>query len=327
MQRIKKFYKQNKKALLILLSVVLVFGLFLAAAQMLLPKSAKESKIITPPKPSVSIGCSQVIWGSKELSLEASTSNINAPVFQWFIDGKSAGDTGKIKQKFDTGSHQVQVNVSFGNQSLSTSKQVIVINSTDGVSLRDFQASTNQWGFRTTYNGRDINVEGVRIVVDSLPATMPACGSLATGALRAGEHAWEANYQDKILGRGSFTLREVEELKIISVNIAPGYKAGDTVNGNIVLENKGTKTIKGFDIKTLVVNNNYAWMGDKAKKEFYDQYEPELVPGQRYEIPVIVKIPESVSGVRPSGRYTITVTVILKNQAIADTRSFDTQVT
>jgi hypothetical protein len=320
--------KQNKKTLLILLSVVLVLCLFLAAAQMLMPESAKESRVITPPKPSVSIGCSQVIWESKELSLEASTSNINAPMFRWFIDGKNAGDAGKIKQKFDTGWHEVQVNVSFDNQSLSTSKQIIVINSTDGVSLRDFQASTNQWGFRTTYNGRDINVEGVRIVVDSLPAiSMPACGPLATSALRAGEHTWEANYQEKILGRGSFILKEADELKIISVNIAPGYKAGDTVNSKIVLENKGTKTIKGFDIKTLVINNNYAWMGDRAKKEFYDQYEPELVPGQRYEIPVIVKIPESVSGVRPSGRYTITVTVILKNQAIADTRSFDTQVT
>ncbi len=239
-----------------------------------------------------------------------------------------SGNSSRLKTKFDIGSHDVAVNVSSGDRILSARKQIIIIDSTDGVSLRDFQAATNRWGFQTTYKGRDINVQDVRISVDSRPAAaVPACGPLASPALRAGEHTWEASYRDEIMGRGVFNLKEADELKIIGVDIAPAYKAGDTVNAKIVLENTGTTTIRGFDITTLVVNNNYAWMGDKAKKEFHDSYEPELEPGARYEIPVVVEIPESVGGVRPSGLYTIKITVLLRNRMVADTRSFNTRVT
>jgi hypothetical protein len=287
-------------------------------------KSEKEKK----PDPYVSIGCGQVIWGSKELDLVASTNNINEPVFSWVIDGIVSGNSSRLKKEFDIGSHEVVVNVSSGNYMLSADKQIISIDSIDGVSLRNFQVSTDQWGFQTTYKGRDINVQDVMISVDSQPAaTVPACSPLVSDALRAGAHTWEASYRNEILGRGVFNLKEAYELKITEVDIAPVYRAGDTVNAKIVLENKGTETISGFDTTTLVVNNNYAWMGDRAKREFHDSYYPQLEPGARYEIPVVVKIPESVNGVRPSGLYTIKITVLLRNQMVADTRSFNMQVT
>jgi len=48
-------------------------------------------------------------------------------------------------------------------------------------------------------------------------------------------------------------------------------------------------------------NNDFAFMGDKAKREFSDQYNADIKPGETYEIPIQMTIPEKVSGVRPAG--------------------------
>jgi len=66
-------------------------------------------------------------------------------------------------------------------------------------------------------------------------------------------------------------------------------------------------------------------MGDKAKKEYTDQYDTDLKPGVSYDIPIGFSIPEKVSGIRPSGKYTVTVSVVL-NGKVVDKKVVNTEV-
>lgn len=307
-------------------ALILIFVLATALGGWLLVHKDGAPQEKPRPVPSVSIGCDRVLWKDSELELAASTQNIDKPMFEWIIDGRVAGSSRTLKQKFDMGEHKVVLNVSFENSTLTARQSVIVINSVDGISLRDSAASKNQWGFQTMYRGKVTGVKGVTVAVDSLPPSeVNPCGSLSTKALFAGEHKWKAKYQGQIIASGTFNLKEVSEIKINKIEVAPGYKAGDTVNGKIILKNTGSTTVTGFNIKTVAVNNNYAWMGDKAKREFLDQYSASIKPGETYDIPVRVTIPEKVSGVRPSGRYTITVTLMLNERAV-DAKSVNTEV-
>jgi len=87
-------------------------------------------------------------------------------------------------------------------------------------------------------------------------------------ALMAGDYTWKAMYQGKNIGSGKFNIKEVNEVKITRMDIAKSYTAGSTVNAKIVVVNTGSTIVTGFEIRTLAVNNNYAFMGDKAKKEY-----------------------------------------------------------
>jgi hypothetical protein len=318
----KNILPKTKKHYIIFIIVILILISISGAALLLHKDKTPQEK----PVPSVSIGCDRVLWKNTELELAASTRNINKPLFEWIVDGKLAGRSQKLNQKFDMGEHRVVLNVSFDNVTLTANQSIIVVDSVDGVSVRDSAASKNQWGFQTMYRGKVIGAKGVIVSIDSLPAAeVNPCGSLSTKPLFAGEHKWRVQLQGSTIGSGTFNIKEVSEIKIARVDVAPSYSAGSTVNGKIVLKNTGSTTVTGFDIKTVAVNNNYAWMGDKAKKEFSDNYNADIKPGETYEIPVRVTIPEKVSGIRPSGRYTITVTLIMKGQAI-DTKAVNTEV-
>ncbi|MDJ1423106.1 MAG: hypothetical protein M5U10_14455 [Candidatus Methanoperedens sp.] len=313
----------DKKAkVLALMILVLVAALVLA-----LPRDTEEVLHEEPePEPSVSIGCDRVLWKDTEIELAASTRNIDKPLFEWNIDGEIAGSSRKFRKKFDMGEHQVVLNVIFDNGTLTADQSILVVDSADGISLRDSAASKNQWGFQTLYRGKNKGVKGVRVSIDSLPATeVNPCGSLSTKALFAGEHTWRAEYRGITIASGTFNIKEVSEIKITKIDIAPSYTTGDTVDGKIILKNTGSTIVSGFDTKTLVVNNNYAWMGDKAKKEFFSQHNSDIKPGEIYEIPIRVTIPEKISGVRPSGKYTITAALILNGQTI-DTKVVNTVV-
>ncbi len=318
----KTILPKTKKHYKILILVILILTSISGAALLL----HKDKILLEKPAPSVSIGCDRVLWKNTELELAASTRNINKPLFEWTVDGKIAGRSQKLTQKFDMGEHRVVLNVSFDNMTLTANQSIIVVDSVDGISLRGSAASKNQWAFQTIYKGKVVGVKGVMVSVDSLPAAeVNPCGSLSTKPLFAGEHTWRAQFQGTIIGSGTFNLKEVSEIKIARVDVAPSYTAGGTVNGKIILKNTGSTVVTEFDIKTVAVNNNYAWMGDKAKREFSDRYSADIKPGETYEIPVRVTIPEKVSGIRPSGRYTITVTLIMKGQAI-DTKAVNTEV-
>jgi hypothetical protein len=279
-----------------------------------------------PKPPSVSIGCDLVVWNGTELEIPATTRNINKPLFNWTVDGKNAGSGQKLTQEFDKGEHHVMLTVSFDNNTLTANQTTFVIDSTDGVSVRDSWASNNQWGFQTMYRGEKSGVKGVTVSVDSLaPSEVNACGYLSSKALMAGDYTWKAMYQGMSIGSGKFNIREVNEVKITRLDIAKSYTAGSTVNAKIVVVNTGSTTVTGFEIRTLAVNNNYAFMGDKAKKEYTDQYNTDLKPGVSYDIPIGFTIPEKVSGIRPSGKYTITVSLVL-NGKVVDKKVVNTEV-
>lgn len=304
--------------LLVLAFAILAVAVAIAAFQEPLQEKA--------PAPSVSLGCDRVVWKDTELELQASVSNIKTPYFQWKIDSNAAGNVTKLKKKFEPGEHKVVLNVSFGSQMLQANQTITVIDSTEGIGLRDFQASKNQWGFQTTYREKDAGVKGVKISIDSLPyREVNPCGKLSTKGLLAGKHEWKAEYRGKTIASGNFALKEVSEIKIERISINKSYRAGDTVDGKIILKNTGTTVIKGFEIKTVIINRNYEWMGDKAKKESSSQYNSEIKPGEAYEIPIRVTIPEKVGGIRPSGIYTITVSLALDGKTV-DTKVANTKV-
>ncbi len=154
---------------------------------------------------------------------------------------------------------------------------------------------------------------------------MNPCGKLSTKGLFAGKHEWKAEYRGKTIASGNFALKEVSEIKIERISINKSYRAGDTVEGKIILKNTGTTIIKDFEIKTVIINRNYEWMGDKAKKEYSSQYNSEVKPGEAYEIPIRVTIPEKVSGIRPSGSYTITANLLLNGKTV-DTKIVNIEV-
>ena len=302
--------------------IVLVLGAF-ALGQGLFGGAQTPEK---PKPPSLSIGCDRVVWDGTELEITASTQNIKNPQFNWTSDGKDAGPSPTLMKKFDRGIHRIMLTVTFDNKTLTANQTSIVIDSTEGVSVRDASASKNQWGFQTQYNSRNSGVKGVIISVDSsAPSEVNACGYLSSKALMAGEHTWNAVFHGKNIGSGKFNIKEVSEVKIIRLDIAKSYTAGSTVNAKIVIVNTGTTIVTGFEIRTLAVNNNYAFMGDKAKKEYIDQYKTDLKPGVSYEIPIGFTIPEKVSGIRPSGKYTITISLVLNGQVV-DKKIVNTEV-
>jgi hypothetical protein len=323
-----KFIKPRIKIKKIDLIVVLAaFSLLVLSAFILSHGFLGEDK--TPEKlkpPSVSIGCDRVVWEGTELEITASTQNIKDPQFNWTMDGKGAGTGQKLMNKFDVGEHRIMLTVTFDNKKLTANQTTIVIDSAQGVSVRDSSVSNNQRGFQTQYDGKNSGVKGVTFSVDSLaPSEVNACGHLSSKALMAGDHTWNAVFQGKNIGSGKFNIKEVSEAKITGLDIAKSYTAGSTVNAKIVIVNTGSTIVTGFDIRTLAVNNNYAFMGDKAKKEYVDQYKTDLKPGVSYDIPIGFTIPEKVSGIRPSGQYTITISIVLNGQVV-DKKVVNTEV-
>lgn len=306
--------------------VLIVFVLMLLIAVLtytyFLPMQNQNLPPIQSADPHVSIGCDRVFWNDDDIALLATVQNIVRPEFEWAIDGKVVENADDLAP----GEHQVRVNVNYGDQTLHDQKTLILIDSTDGISLSNFQFSYNQWKFQTLYKGKQFGVNNVRISIDhSAPIEVNSCGYIVTKPLFAGGHIWQAEYRGNVIASGTFTIREKHDIKINSIEVASSYRAGDTVNGNIVLTNMGSTTITGFEIKTLVINHKYKWMGDQAKKEYHDKYTSELVPGGKYKIPIRVTIPEKVSGIKPTGDYSITITLILNGQTI-DTKVVNTKV-
>jgi hypothetical protein len=316
---ISRITKPKKQYIFILLTaIILVFvlgsGIF------------KPQEITEKPKPSVSIGCDRVLWKDTEEVLEATVKNIDNPTFEWISDGTNIGNARKLLKKFEIGGHSIMLNVTFNSQTLTANKSIMVIDSVDGITLREYAASKNQRGFQTMFKGKNTGVKGVMVYVDSFPPSeVNACGSVSTKALFSGNHTWKAEYRGARIASGTFIIKETSELKIERIEIAPSYFAGSDVKAKIVVMNTGSVTITGFETKTIAVNNDYAWMGDKAKREYSNQYNADIKPGASYDIPIQMTIPEKVSGIRPSGKYTITVNLLLQRKTV-DTKIVTTQV-
>jgi hypothetical protein len=288
------------------------------------PQEKKEKP--KPSIPSISIGCNRVLWENAQEVLEATVNNISKPSFEWKMNGTPIGTNQKLLQKFGIGEHLISLNVTFNNKTLSAKKSIQVIDSVDGITISQYPISKNQWGFQTMFKGKNTGVKEVNVYVDSLPPLqVNDCGAASTKALFSGKHKWKAQYRDVNIASGTFDIKETSELKISRIEIAPSYTAGSVVKGKIILVNTGSVAITEFEIKTLALNNDYAWMGDKAKRESSDQYNANINPGETYEIPIQMTIPEKVSGIRPSGKYTITIDLLLKGVKV-DTKIVNTVV-
>jgi hypothetical protein len=292
--------------LLILGAIMILFLIFSSG---IFTAQEKKEKL----KPSVSIGCSRVLWEDSEDVLEATVNNISNPSFEWKMNGAIIGTGQKFIQKFGVGEHSILLNVTFNSQTLSAKKSIQIIDSVDGITMNEYAVSKNQWGFQTMFRGKSTGVKEVMIYVDSLPPLqVNDCGAASTKALFSGKHIWKAQYRGVSIASGTFNIKETSELKIDRIEIAPGYMAGSVVKAKLILVNTGSVPITEFGTNTLALNNNYAWMGDRAKREYWDQYTADINPGETYEIPIQMTIPEKVSGIRPSGKYTITIYVLLK---------------
>ena len=321
---LKDRIKIKKLHVTIILAAIIVLVLGAFALDQVFLRGEKTLEKAKPP--SVSIGCDRVVWDGTELEITASIQNIKNPQINWTSDGKYAGSGPKLTNKFEIGIHRIMLTVTFDNKTLNANQTTIVINSTEGVSVHESSPSKNQRGFQTQYNSKNSGVKGVMVSVDSsAPSEVNACGYLASTALMAGDHTWNAMFHGKNIGSGKFNIKEVNEVKITSLDIAKRYTAGSTVNAKIVVVNTGSTIVSGFEIRTLAVNNNYAFMGDKAKKEYIDEYKTDLKPGVSYDIPIGFIIPEKVSGIRPSGQYTITISLVLNGQVV-DKKIVNTEV-
>ena len=306
-----------------ILGAIIIFFLIFNSGNFT-PQEEKEKK--KPSIPSISIGCNRVFWENAQEVLEATVNNISNPSFEWKMNGTPISTNHKFLQEFGIGEHLISLNVTFNNQTLSAKKSIQVIDSVDGITINEYAVSKNQWGFQTMFKGKNTGVKEVMVFVDSLsPLQVNDCGVVSTKALFSGKHKWKAQYHDVNIASGTFNIKETSELKINRIEIAPTYTAGSVVKGKIILVNTGSVPITEFATNTLAVNNDYAWMGDRAKREYWDQYKTNIEPGETYEIPIQMTIPEKISGVRPSGKYTITVNVLLGDKTV-DTKIVNTVV-
>lgn len=327
-EKIKKIIttiKQIRWPHLMLIGTMIILGIGTYAWSAHNDNSMEKSQ---PKLPSISLGCNRVIWDGTKLKLEGSIQNIKNPKFQWYIDNKLSGQDQTLEQMFAIGKYKISLNVlsnsNNDNKTLKDNISILVINSSNGVSVKDSQ-SKNEWAFQTIYDKKKMGVEGVEIYIDSSPKYMvDDCGYVSV-PLFAGEHTWKAQFRGIIIGTGNFTLKEVKEIKISKVDIDKEYKLGDTVEGKITAKNTGTTTMKGFDIKTVAINNKYKWMGDVAKREYYDKYDVQLNPGDKYDIIVRVAIPKEVKGIAPTGKYSITISLV-SNDKVVDTKIVNTEV-
>lgn len=204
---IKSRIKINKVHITVAVSVLVALALLLLFIFALSQGFLGGKHIREEPKiPSVSIGCDRVVWNGTELEIIATIQNINKPLFNWTVDGNDAGQGQNIMKKFDKGEHRVILNVTFDNKTLTANQTTFVIDSTDGVSVRDSSASNNQWGFQTMYKGKKYGVKGVRVSVDSsVQSEVNACGYLSSKALMAGNYTWNAIYQGNTIGSENST--------------------------------------------------------------------------------------------------------------------------
>ncbi len=276
--------------------------------------------------PSVSIGCSRVVWKDTEVHLSATT-NLRTAKLEWSIDNKTVGTQRNLAYTFTPGKNTIVVKAVSDNNSLQDESLIIVVNTTDGILAEAVTGSmSNERVFMTKFNDATYFVDGVSVVLDGKDmGTIPECRKMTVSGLGAGVHNWKATFHGKDIGSGSFNLETVTRVKITRIDIAGSYRAGDTVNARIYLLNTGTVPVKQFSIKTLAVNHKFEWMGDISKKEFKSDFDYELKQGDSVEIPVQVTIPEKVSGVRPAGDYSITIQLIVNNN-VMETQTMKTVV-
>lgn len=182
-------------------------------------------------KPSVSIGCSRVVWKDTEVHL-AATTNLRTAKLQWSIDNKTIGTERNLAYTFAPGKNTIILKAVSGNDSLHDEAEIIVVNSTDGILAEAVAGSmSNERVFITKFKDATYFIDGVSVILDGKNVgSPPECRKMTVSGLAAGAHTWKATFQGNDIGSGSFNLEPVTKIKITKIDIAGSYRAGDTVN-------------------------------------------------------------------------------------------------
>ncbi|MCZ7405121.1 MAG: hypothetical protein O8C67_09360, partial [Candidatus Methanoperedens sp.] len=158
-------------------------------------------------KPSVSIGCSRVVWKDTEVHLSATT-NLRSAKLEWSIDNKTVGAQRNLVYTFAPGENTIILKAVSDNDSLQDESLIIVVNSTDGILAEAVAGSmSNECVFMTKYNDATYYIDGVSVILDGKDmGTIPECRKMTVSGLAAGAHAWKATFHGNDIGSGSFNL-------------------------------------------------------------------------------------------------------------------------
>jgi hypothetical protein len=308
----KKVYTIMILLILTIISFLLIFNYF--------NNQENHSTTGSPPKePQLNIGCSRVVWIDENETLTAHVSNMNGTTsYSWWIDGINNNDTTvhELTKSFPQGAHSIRVTAS--NDTITLEKEITItgISSAKDISVKPVPSSTlGTWKFQASCCGTSANVQGIQITLNEKPAgTSQKCTPVTINGMRAGNYTWSAQYHDQIIGNGTIEVPETKVLHISKVDVASQYRTGDTISAKLVVGNSGTMDIKGFHVYTHIINNDLAWMGDIAIREYTFDYKNTISPGESAQVPITATIPEKVKGVKPTGHYTITIEVHYDDQ-------------
>lgn len=294
--------------ILSLLFIALGTLLFSVSYSIIFPSEDNDidAGIYRPPE--LHIGCSHIVWEGENITLMANVNDFLGTVrYSWWIDNKNESDSPESNFIFSEGVHVIRAEASNGSFMLDKEITITAISSIQGITVEPQPSEYHgTLKFKTYFNDVPANVPGIQILFDdNIIGVSEQCKPVSVTGTTFGTHIWSAQYHDQNISSSIIEVPVVEKLKISNINIAPKYKTGDTISAELVVINVGTVDVDGFKIKTLIINNNYAWMGDKAKREYHLDYSGTLRPGDIAKLPIETTIPEKVSGIRPTGTYSI----------------------
>lgn len=270
-------------------------------------------------EPQLNIGCSHVVWVDENETLTAHVNNMIGNIsYSWWIDGINNNDTTvhELTKSFTQGAHSIKVTAS--NDTIKLEKEITItgISSAKDISVKPSPSSTfSTWKFQAGCCGTPANVQGIQIILNENPVgTSQMCTPVTINGMSAGNYTWSAQYHQQTVGNGIFEVPKNKVLRISNVDIASQYTTGDTISAKLIVINSGTQDIKGFHVNTHIINDDLAWMGDIATKEYTFDYKNTISPGESAQIPITASIPEKVKGVRPTGHYTITIEIHYDDQ-------------
>jgi len=309
----------NKKVyLIIIILIITIISSFLILNYFNNQKIHSTTGSI-PREPQLNIGCSHVVWVDENETLTAHVSNMIGNIsYSWWIDDINNNDTTvhELTKSFTQGAHSIKVTAS--NDTIKLEKEITItgISSAKDISVKPIPSSTfSTWKFQADCCGTPANVPGIQITLNENPVgTSQMCTPVTISGMSAGNYTWSAQYHQQTVGNGIFEVPKNKVLHISNVDIASQYTTGDTISAKLIVSNSGTQDIKGFHVNTHIINDDLAWMGDIATREYTFDYKNTISPGESAQVPITASIPEKVKGVRPTGHYTITIEVHYDDQ-------------
>jgi hypothetical protein len=288
--------------LIVIVIVILPFLLF----------PIENSNINESSTPVLEIGCNRLVWAGETTRLNAVMTNMAGGItYRWWIDGTLQGEEGQMNTTFPEGSHIIHVKANSGTLTLENNITITAVSSTTGISVKPIPSkSYGIWRFQAYLDNEPFNVAGIQVSLEGQSVeTSKECSPVSIIGIRAGNYTWSAQYHGQTVGSGIINVPAATELMISRINIKPTYRTGDTISSMLKVTNVGTLDVDGFQMRTTVINNKFAYMGDVASREYNTGYTKNIVPGESVHIPINTRIPEKIKGIRPTGQYTINLEI------------------